>query len=569
MTTPGRNINPFLLLCIAALLAFGIGYIHHQWFFPHYFNGDAATMQILGKAILDEGSLLPKDFHYGNQLIFLRSSPFIALAMLLNFSAYEAFLVGSSLSIAFWGAVLACLLSVHFRSQKKGLLFSILLLIPLGIWDIDYVLGQQSHLANTVLALGFVILTYRWIEDKNKLFLLIGCACLFLITSESPIRGLLVLVPVAIAIALVADVKALPAAAVGTSTTFLLAYAANNLLTRLRPISLDYSSKIALTPLNMLVPHLRVTSREALESISHWKAVGQGDLSFFGSIAFASGRLLYFCFILFALWGVLKLAALSYKRIANGFRSSIEPNGRPNHFVLLAATLGMIVGACAVAALNPNSSRHYLWAVFLMRFCFLAAIYDLIAKRVTARFSGVIILLLTLFFSSWFIDLIARNWNFQGPQGVFNSKETRYRYETPYEDVIRSHIELNPPEAVQQIDEYLKKTKTRNVYGANFWRMMPLNTVLEDVNAQNLKFKDGEIFTPDWLDRPSWACAEGDVLYYLKNDPTDMAIKEKLKVTGGTEIRDGDGYSLWRGPRVWKDSPTANCSNTAAARPTP
>lgn len=169
----------YLWSVVTALVAFCIGYIHHRWFFPLYFHGDAASMHVLAEAILDEGSLLPTDFSYGNQLVFLRSSPFIALTLLVGFTGYKAFILGSSLSITFWGVVLYLFLSAYFKSRRKGFLFSILLLLPLGPWDFDLILGQQSHLSNAILALGFVVSICLYVLDKSKLFLVVACVYLF------------------------------------------------------------------------------------------------------------------------------------------------------------------------------------------------------------------------------------------------------------------------------------------------------------------------------------------------------------------------------------------------------
>src|SRR5690554_7938047 len=97
-------------------------------------------MHVLAKSIVDEISLLPHDFSYGNQLVFLRSSPFIALIMACGLDGYTAFSVGFALSIPFWGAILHYLLSVYFMSPRKGLLLPVLLLFLLGGWVIDYIL---------------------------------------------------------------------------------------------------------------------------------------------------------------------------------------------------------------------------------------------------------------------------------------------------------------------------------------------------------------------------------------------------------------------------------------------
>ncbi|AEC21722.1 hypothetical protein PT7_3182 [Pusillimonas sp. T7-7] len=526
----------YLWPVFTAIIVFCIGYIHHRWFFPFEFDGDAASMHVLAKAILDEGSLLPADFNYGNQVVFLRSSPFIALASLVGFTDYKAFVFGSSLSIAFWGVVLYLFLSAYFNSNTKGFFFSILLLLPLGNWDSDFVLGQQSHLSNAILSLGTVVSIWLYITNKSKLFLIAACVCLFTMSSEAPIRGLLILAPILISLVLISGLKKTILAALPIGLTFILAYFANKLLINIRPISWNFFNTIIFKSSNQILDNLITTTRETLGGISSLNIIAGEPLSVLGFFVLAAALLLtagYLGFVFFGLLNTTKMVAtkqqipLRIQNITNGDRLCL---------VQLTAVFGLIVGSLAVATLNPDSSRHYLWAIFLAKLFVFKWLYNIASEFVTKKMAAILVLTLGLLMSSWFAYLVKFNWD---PDKAIKSKSIA--------------------EAIQDIKEISDKTGIKNIYGENFWRMMPLNTLISNMNSQALVLANGGLHIFSWLTRPSWSCAKGDALYYLKSGSVDEAIKERLIDAGGNQVKDGNGYSLWVGPRVWQVPSNAGC----------
>ncbi|RJH54498.1 hypothetical protein D5G26_05090, partial [Salmonella enterica subsp. enterica serovar Mbandaka] len=80
------------------VVVFGVtvGLIHQVFIYPYIFHADSAAYQVLASAIKDELSLLPHDFIYGNQLILLKISPFIAVAESAGFTAFKAYAIGGS-----------------------------------------------------------------------------------------------------------------------------------------------------------------------------------------------------------------------------------------------------------------------------------------------------------------------------------------------------------------------------------------------------------------------------------------------------------------------------------------
>jgi hypothetical protein len=532
----------YLLPFAVALIAFAIGYIHHEWFYPLYFNGDAAALHVLAKTIIDEGSLLPGDFSYGNQLVFLRSSPFIALASLGGLADYKAFVVGSALSIAFWSVVLHWFLSAYFQSQKKSLLFTTLLIIPLGGWDVDLLLGQQSHLSNAVLALGTIVSFHRHLLEKNNFFLIVGCFCLFLMSSEAPIRGLLVLAPALIAIALTANLRSLIAVSFCTISTFFASYILNKSLIKFHPISIDHFNTLTIKSSNEFFANILKTTIETAGAVSSLNEVSGAKLSVLGLVVFTAGMLLVTAYFSFIFAGALKAARLGSIKLANPSQLQSYSGENDADLISLTAILGVIIGAFAVSAINPDSSRHYLWAIFLVKFTIFISLYDVASRVIKNIWAGIFVLSGTLVMSSWFANLVVHDWN--------------------TEKYISAR---NLPEEVRQIRRISEQTGIHNIYGEDFWRMMPLNTVLHDINAQALLLSGSDLQIYSWLTRPSWSCVAGDVLYFVKNGPVDKVIEEKLKGVGGARVHNGGGYSLWTGPRVWQIPLTAGCHVSSLA----
>lgn len=532
-----KKIHNFLWLVVSIVVAFSIGYIHHRWFYPLQFNGDSAAMQVLAKAILDEGSLLPSDFSYGNQLIFLRSSPFIALASILGCTAYDAFAVGSSLSLAFWGGILYLFLNALFRSERQAFLFSTLLLVPFGFWDSEFVLGQQSHLANAILSIGIVVSVLRFIKDRRYSFIFIGSVCLFLSSLESPIRGLLVVVPVVVATAIVVPrLKEFFVVTIPMGLMFLSAYCLNKILITLRPIALNHLEVLAFRSSGEILSNLVETTGETVASVSSldiWSGVG---ISLFGGILFSFGLLVIISYLVLVLIGVGDTTKMISSRLKGSQGGILNASQSDFSFVRLVVIVGLIFGALAVAALNPDSSRHYLWAIFLGKLVILKWLYDTGVRCVGVKFSSSLLLVLALLVSVWCSTLVKLQWNTEGAIKARN-------YTT----------------AVNDIQELSKSLGISNIYGEDFWRMMPLNTLIDGLNSQSLLSDGYNVYPWSWLTRPSWACVDDTVLYYLQDGTVDQIIRGKLISLGGSEVKSGNGYSIWVGPRVWRFTSDLGC----------
>lgn len=112
-------------------------------YLSEFFHADSAAYQVLASAIRDEGALLPHDFFYGNQLIMLKISPFIALANYIGFSGYKAYAIGGAIAICVWFYICNLIISKYCGNKYFSLLLSTCLFIPLGMDDIDFYLVRN------------------------------------------------------------------------------------------------------------------------------------------------------------------------------------------------------------------------------------------------------------------------------------------------------------------------------------------------------------------------------------------------------------------------------------------
>lgn len=532
-----KKTSHYVYAAIAGLLAFSLGYVHHRWFYPLQFHGDSAAMHVLAKAIVSQASLLPSDFFYGNQLVFLRASPFIALALVSGIAGPDAFAIGSALSIAFWGVVLYFFLSAFFESGWKAVLFSILLLIPFGEWDFDYVLGQQSHLSNAVLSLGLVVFASLHAVKKDRNFLMAAIACLFIMSLESPIRTLLVLGPVLVALLLVTGSRQTIAVATPMGAAFILAYFLNKWLIYHHPISVNLLRTLSFKSSDEILSNFGMMSRETFGSLSSINLVAGERFSLPGAFVLGAGLLLTSMYLGFFVHGMIRATKLVAARADSSFQpeKSVGEENESRRLIQLISVFGFIFGALAVAALNPDSSRHYLWSVFLAKMLFLVWVLERLAFFLGRKKAVLSAMVLAFFMSSWFAYLVKSHWNTT--------------------DIIRNR---NATEAVASIEEVSRKTGIKHIYGDDFWRMMPLNTLLPSINAQALLIADGDVHPFAWLTVKSWSCTT-DALYYLKGGKVDDEIKRRLIDAGGKQMKVGAGYAIWRGPRVWRVPSASRC----------
>lgn len=507
------------------ILGLTIGLVHHIYIYPHFFHADSAAYQVLASAIKDEGSLLPRDFIYGNQLIMLKISPFIVLASSIGFIGYKAYAIGGALAICFWFYVCSIITSKYFKSNTLAVVLTTCLFIPFGIDDIDFLLGQESHLSNVVLSIMICLPVIMYIQEDKKSYLALSALATSLMTSESPIRSLIILAPFILFIAIALRSRKSFISIAVVTIAFLLGKASNSyLLSTHFPLKVDYSQSSSLIPPAAVIDNTLNIFKSILTHSS------SADLS----AGFNVSSLLTPFYFLGLLYIFLQIVAISY-----GLKIFIEImiNQKNKHqifnrsdLICALSAVGFIFGLILVASLNPDSGRHIFWATCLLKISVFNISYIVINRYIN---NNTIALTLTLLVALGMSAL---------PSTFYATKLKPFNYAK-----LNINSQIN-----KKIKETIKSTGIKYIYGEDFWRMQLLNSMDFDVHSAELtEFHMKGVIPRDWLTRPSWYCKKEDVLYYTKDGVTDKIIISLLKEKGGELIYESDDGSIWKGPVVW------------------
>lgn len=514
----------FIWICF---IGFAICYVNLKFFYPIRFHGDSASMQVLAEAIKSEKSLLPRDFYYGNQLIIFRASLFIAIANSMGFSGYDAFIIGSSLCFSLWFLITFLIIRNIIGTNIDALTISVAVFIPLGLCDFDFIIGQQSHLSNVVFTTLTCFATFRFIQTLKYPWLLLSLSPILLMTIEAPIRAVLLILPLAITIFIYTNINKTILITLTLFFVIILGYCLNYLLlATVFPLGVDYMSTLTMRGVNEIARNISfifidiLTNTTSSPYFSGHLIKGVGFPFYVASFL----PLLYF-FILFFYGIVITSKNIIYK--INGSHIILKNNALA--FALTLSTIGLIIGLVTISSLNPDSGRHILWALTLLKLIAVIQIYLWLKARFCRRIFSVIIFLSSMLLVSCWVPI--------------------FLYAPP---LIDRDINLNKNLPINnEITSIMNATNIRNIYGINFWRMMPLNSLAKEVYSGEIIYNGGNIIPVKWLSRPSWFCIKGNVLYYTKDSDADKIIEQKLQEMGGVKIYTDKSGTIWRGPVLW------------------
>lgn len=538
-TTSRHPAARWMVPALVLLCGFIIGYIHHRWFYAMNFHADAAAMQVLGQAIVDQGSLLPTNFGYGNQLIMFRSSPFIALAIVAGASGYDAYIIGSALSIAFWMVVLYAMLATCTADRRLAFGATLLFIFPMGGWEYDYILGQQSHLSNVVMAACVALAVWLYSARAQARWLALAAALTLLMAAEAPIRALLVIVPVAMAAWLYFGKQRATRVLGMLMLALVLGVLANKGLMMARPLGLSLLESIVFRSTGDIIATLNQITQEILSAISSTDQYQgknfkpQTALAYGACLAYLGAMCLFGAWRAGALFGRVQRFAGSASRAGAGsgaVQAEASAAAAAHDFPGAVALLGIITGTLAVAVLKPDTARHITWAVALIKLSAVLALVVAARAWFTSRAALVATLAVAALLASYWTALLVKT------RGKAAQTVEQHNY-PPFHAQIRHHA---------------AQLKINHIYGGDFWRMMTLNSTIPGMYAGTLMMDGTTAIAPDlWLSRIDIFAAGGDVLYYLKGDKVDKIIESKLVASGGRMLAAANGESLWVGKRVW------------------
>ena len=509
-------------------------------------HGDTAAMQVLADAILEEGTLFPTSFQFGNQIMLFRSSPFIAVAMLAGLEDTIAFSVGTALSLAFWSGVLFAILTAFLKSHFHAFFCVALCLVPLASWEADYILGQQSHLANCVLAAGAVLLSIEWVKSGNKTLLAWGNICLLLVSLEEPLRAVLIAIPLLLLLLFATPRRTMITFAAALGFSVFLGFAMNEGLKAINsPAVQDYASFMSTRGPREVIAILAHGFSEiffestTVSQFSDQPTTAPTLVNSALSIAFAAVFAVTFFYWL-ARFFHLVAGVIVYKD---------RPQPRCFNRVQIAGFIsvaGILIGAMAVTLVPRDSPdnyiymwsiRHYLWAIFLLKLilCVWAiSVLDESARGFFAGTLGVIVLITGSFWPALLIRSPAY-WN-SIQQGGIEAAFAQARFPL-----------------TQTTQDVANELQIPYVYG-NYWEVMPLNSLADGVSGVSIGWKNSGPELDRWLARRTSDLSVAEALYLVSS--SDALARDWLAAEGGrlirvVEIGGGERREIWVASRQW------------------
>lgn len=512
----------FLLFFVLSL-AFGV--IYMKYMYSYIFHADASAMQILAQAMVDTKSIITHDFYYGNQLIFLRSSSTIALALALGYSSYNAFIAGSALSIAIWSTVFLFSINYVVKSPRIAILFVVCALFPISSsYDGDYILGQQSHLANVVCSFSFIALLYKFLKEGGVVNLYLSLVFIELISIETPIRGAFVaLTAIAVINIFFERKKSIPTSIVIT-ITMILSYLINKALLINFGIAQDIVSDSRLASLDALIENIKFISHDYLIASSPMNLLG-------GRKILSTASVFYFCGLAYMISitaYMLRNCYLSIKLVVNF--QKIE-NISFFDFIKASSGIGLIITVLSILILNPDSSRHAIWAFFIMKICFFRDAYNYLCTRIGK--SGLLVLVVFVLLSSSFLNYIIFNDN------AFNNVYSK-----------------NSQKSIREIENDMRANNVNSIYSTDFWSVMQLGTLVSGLRVGVILPNQSNEFSPfRWLSRPSTfqMNVDGNVLYLVKSDEHSHDLLLKINSVHGVKLSSNELGDIWMAKPIWNN----------------
>ncbi|RVU74731.1 hypothetical protein [Pantoea dispersa] len=492
-------------------------------------------MKTLARAIIDSHSLLPKDFYYGNQIIFLRSSTFIALAMMLGFNGFNAFVVGSCLSAGLWFSLVYYSLKKVLKFKATSLACVLSVFIPFGYNDNDFMLGQQSHLAIASLTLICTIFTYLYVKNRRKGDLFVVFFTCLLITSESPIRGAMISLPIIISTLLIyKNIESFRIVICSLSSLFCGAIVNHFLLKHTGRLQVDLSESMKILSLDSDISNIINISLSLIKTSTSVNLYSGLPVV---SIAFAFYSLVILAialsFIFFAR-SLKEVYALSLER----FSKSTLTGRDFKIFISSAAVLALIVNIAATACLNPDSPRHIIPAVAIFEVAFTLGALNVLGKLTHGKKILPEILLVIFYLCNSFWVAFSLNTNIAYPNITFLPKNKSI---------------------IAPIESAIRDTGIVNLYGTNFWRIMPLGLLSNDIVTGEISYSGNKFFARHWLSRKSAFCQKRDVLYVLFDDSQDdRKLEVQLSKIGGILVYDGHSMKIYKSQPIWEAE--SNCN---------
>lgn len=528
-----------------------IGLIHFTFFYQALFHGDTSSRTLLAEAMVHNASLFPTDFYHSTGFGFLSQAPIMAVLFALGVERDMALIFGSALNLGFWAVIIFLALAMFRNTNVRALSLTLLALIPIGVWEAEFLLGQQSSLPYVSLALVFLASSHRYVESNRQLWLVVSSLSISLLSVDSLARALIVVFPTVVILALWAPVSSLFRWGMGATIGLLTGLIGNLYLTHSLSIGYSVFSDIHLKPLESIWDGTLTVLTTFGPGLTNVNFLAGFDTRLLSPILYVAHLvLLVFIGVLFVYW-TFRIGNAFLETVVGFSRARRGDFGNWSNYVAAVSVLGIWVGAVAVAMFYPDSGRQFLWAFFIAKIYLVNLIWSVITRYRGKRFALVLPLAI-LSLSWWSSHLVVFG-------GLTPDAEKAIAREPAF---AISAIAMLPPGVETDIQLVAEETGLGTIYGEDFWTVMPLNTLLPEVSALVLmqdSYSD-QFFLYRWLTRPSLETISEEVMYLvICSDRVDEVCEEvestlrnQVKAAGGTLFLARANYEIWVAPPIWR-----------------
>lgn len=525
----------FTILLVCSAFAAGLAYMY--FYYWQRFNGDSAIAYVVAEQINAEGRLWPVHFNFSNDIFFLRPQFAIAIFQRLGMTGYPAYATGCAAMFAFAvGCLFRALVPAEGSVWTKAF-WVLIFFVPLGYNDIEFILGQQSHLLQTTFAICLVLLVVSSAASSTLKFGRLATITLLaaMLVADSPLRGIMsVTITCVIALYALPPSKYLKRACVAVGVGLVLGLLVYSMISRNLSV-MGISYYLVSVGSGDYVDRLGMIASEFISA--------QGGISYFQGLDLKPPVVIASVSQGFIVFGILTLlVVLVWELVSIGWRrhgaTAFFGQGELDMARAQSITVGMVGAALALVSLflvlntklDPIS-RHILPGIELVKFCGVGLVLYLIRSGANrARFLGFGIIAM-IFASSPVISVLL--------SGDVRENEAKER--------AKLYILLNGLKALPEISE----PKSGRLLG-DHWNVYRF-AVLTDTELKPLPIGTwpGELIASNWLSVQNRICETnlGTNVFIL--GPGDDSIAEQIALTpdrahqvGQYRIVDLPGFSL-------------------------
>ena len=373
-----------------------------------------------------------------------------------------------------------------------------------------------------------------YIIDYKVKYLLCGVTCLLLMSMEAPIRAILLLIPLICSSYYFFGRKA--------SKIFLILFVSLSIGTILNrflladyPIIKDHFHSTDIANFTNFMRNLSKLSIEFIDSNSMVSFQSKAKpiylfctgCAYLYSLLIVGVAIKYCIEFLKNFYSYYSRSFIKIKEYANEIAKYPYLSNSIINFFALTGGLGILTGLIIVSLLNPDTPRHFLWAHFVLKLSLILFLVEFTQKSINPKTFCIAFLILTISSSYWSGMLI------------------RHKLKIRNESVKRIYTDV-----VYDIRKVANDTRIKKIYGVDFWRMMPLNTLIPNMECAVLH-ENGNISY--WLTRKSWSNQSGNVLYYTKGEARDKVIISLLKKVKAKALLVKPHGTIWLAPPIWNN----------------